>query len=171
MASRELTKLDKRLLKEAGNGKSPVEIGLAVNLPPEQVLLRVQTILQDRDVWTERERRLMLLDDLYSLKDQLQTRVEGLLDPKDTANLLRVLKQLSEVTDQHAKMNNDWDEQASRVQARILLDLIVQAFDYAKNLLRDEHPEMDLKVIDSAFRAGLANVVIDGDEDDDEAHG
>lgn len=151
-----LSPLDKQLLKLAGSGKSPVEMGLAVNLPPEQVLLRVRELLESRDVWSERERFLMYLDDLYKIKDDLQREVALTGDPKAVSNLLRALEQLGKTLLTVAEMNRDTATVVTETQARFLVGLIVESFEYAKRSLAEEYPDLPVELFDAKLREGLA---------------
>jgi hypothetical protein len=59
-----LSSLDQELIRHAASGKSPAEIGALLNIPAPQVQLRTKEILLSRDVWTERERFLLFLQDI-----------------------------------------------------------------------------------------------------------
>jgi len=160
-----LSTLDKELIKHAANGKSPAEIGALLNIPAPQVHLRTKEILASRDVWTERERFLLYLQDIYELKDLVTVQVKASLDPKDTSNLIRILEQLGKALQGVSKANREIADTISESQAKFMLEMIVRAFDYAKDQLGNEFPDVPWPVIDTKFREGLAYVVTnDGDD-------
>jgi hypothetical protein len=151
-----LSPLEKELLKLAGKGLSAVEIGNKVNIPPEQAIIRVRELLSRRDVWSERERFALYLDDLYELKDWLQSEVRATGDPRAVANLIRALEQLGKTLTTAAELNRDAATIVTETQAKFLVGVIVTAFDYAKDALAEEYPDLPIEVIDRKFREGIA---------------
>lgn len=167
MTSQDLTvaysPLDAELIRYAAGGKSAKELAALCNIPAEQALLRVKEILESRDVWTERERFLLYLQDIYDLKDTLKQKVEYSQDSKDTANLISLLSQLGKALTNVSKANREISGVVTEVQAKFMLELVVRAFDYAKKELASQYDDLPWEVIDSAFREGLASVVTDDD--------
>jgi hypothetical protein len=159
-----LSSLDQDLIRHAASGKSPAEIGALLNIPAPQVQLRTKEILLSRDVWTERERFLLFLQDIYELKDLLTVQVKASLDPKDTSNLIRILEQLGKTLQSVSKANKDIADTVSESQAKFMLELIVRAFDYAEDQLANKHPDLPWAEINSTFREGLAYVVTNDDD-------
>lgn len=158
-----LSPLDQELIKHAANGKSPAEIAAILNIPAPQVQLRTKEILSSRDVWTERERFLLYLQDIYDLKDLLTTQVKSSLDARDTSNLIRIIEQLGKALAGVAAASKKLEDNVSETQAKFMLTLIIRAFEYAKDQLANEYQDLPWEVIDSTFREGLAYVVADDD--------
>ena len=160
-----LSPLDNELIKHAANGKSPLEISAILNIPAPQVQLRTKEILSSRDVWTERERFLLYLQDIYDLKDTLTSTVKSTGDSRDTSNLIRIIEQLGKALQGVSAASKDIADQVSETQARFMLTMIVRAFDYAKDQLANVPlEERTWEVIDSKFREGLAYVVTDDND-------
>lgn len=151
-----LTRRDQVLLDLAADGMSGEEMGARLNLPAAQCVLRVQEILRDKDMWSDIERRQLLLHDLYRLKSALQKQVEDTgLDPKDVGNLLKTLSTMATILDNASKITSDQLTQLSSLQAKILFQLVVASFGRAKKLLAEEYPDVDILRIDDAFEEGL----------------
>lgn len=150
-----LSPLEGELLKLAGQGLSAAEIGRKVNLPPERALLRVRELLERRDVWSERERFALYMDDLYDLKTWLQTEARASGDQRTVANLLRALEQLGKTLMHVSELNRDSASIITETQAKFLVGIIVRAFDYAKAELEAEFPDLPMEIIDQKFREGL----------------
>ena len=160
-----LSSLDQELIKHAANGKSPSEISAILNIPAPQVQLRTKEILSSRDVWTERERFLLYLQDIYDLKDLVTQQVKGSLEAKDVSNLIRIIEQLGKALSGVAAASKNLEDNVSETNARFMLNMIVRAFDYAKDQLGNVPiEERTWEVIDSKFREGLAYVVTDDDD-------
>lgn len=159
-----LTKSDSIIIELAAAGKSPAEIEAVTRIPAAQVILRTQAILHDRDVWTEHERFMLFLDDIYGLKARLTEQSKATMDPKDTANLIRVLEQLGKALERQSKVAVDISDKISRTQAAWMLKLVIAGFDRAKELLAAEYPDVDIDVIEAAFREGLADATVSDDD-------
>lgn len=151
-----LSPRDQALLDAAASGKSAEELGRIVNVPSAQAILRVQEILRDADVWSELERRQLLLHDLYRLKASMQTQVEnGGFEPKDVGNLLKALSQIASILDNSSKITSNQLERVTSVQASVLHDMVLSSFARAKQVLIEQFPNADVTEIDAAFIAGL----------------
>lgn len=160
-----ISRLDANILRLAANGKSPKEIGAELHLPAEQVMLRAREILESRDVWSERERFLLYMQDLYELKDDLQKQAKN--DPgnaRTVSNLIRALEQLGKSLERVSKINNELDDAISTQHAKQMLSWIVQAFNYAQHTLEEQYPELPWQTIDEKFREGLVNVATFDDQ-------
>src|SRR5690625_2580602 len=84
---------DKQLLDLAASNATPNEMEAATGIPAAQAVSRVKALLQSRDIWSELERRQLLLHDLYNLKNKL-------VDESDndvvTLQAIRLLSERSE---------------------------------------------------------------------------
>lgn len=151
-----LTKRDQALLDGAASGMSGEELQERFNLPAEKCILRVQEIIRSKDVWSEVERRQLLLHDLYRLKNSLQKQVEETgLDAKDVNNLIKTLVTIADILDKASRITSDQLTTLSNLQAQMLFQLVVASFGRAKHLLSEQYPDVDLLEIDDAFQAGL----------------
>lgn len=153
-----LSPLDERLLKLASQGKSAQEMATAVNMLPADALLRVREILSSRDIWSERERFLMYLDDLYSLKEVLNTEARATNNQQAYSNLIRALDQLGRTLKDVTSMSDRVADKITETQAKFLVGVVVSAFDYAKSRLAEEYPDVPWEVVNEKLREGLVSI-------------
>lgn len=145
---------DHALLTLAANNKSGVEMQEETGVPAAQAILRVRQLLSDKDVWTEEERKKLLLESLYSLKE----RIEGVIDhadPKSVGSYLATLKTIGDRLDAASQINEKALEKITRTQAMLLLSVFSVATDRAKEILSLTHPDALMDEIDAALRVGL----------------
>lgn len=147
-----LSVLDEQLIRLASQHKSPKEIGRVLNLPADEVLFRINEILESRDVYDARQLFLLYLDDLYDLKNTLQETVRASGDQQAVSNLVRVLDQLGKALDKASAANRAIGFEISEAQTALMVRLIVQAFEYAK-----EHSDASVPwaEVEPVFREGL----------------
>jgi hypothetical protein len=150
-----LTRLDTKLLEMAANGLSPDEMEREVGVPAAQALLHVKRILGSRDVWTEVERRQLLLQDLYALKAQIQSQNLNYFDEKQGGLLVKTLTTIGNILDKQSAMTDEEINRITEANARAMLRMISAAFERAKEYLRVEYPDVDIFQIEAAFNAGL----------------
>lgn len=148
----------------AGAGKSAQEMATVTGMPAAKALLRVKEILRERDIWTDVERRSMLLDDLYDLKRRVQDQLENVewLDDKQITALAKVIQTLDEGLERNGKIQEELVQQVTNAQSASMLRLIDAAFKRAKKILTDEFPEVPFERVQEAFQKGLteaANLV------------
>lgn len=151
-----LSRLDQDLIRYAADNKTPHEMEVLTNIPAAQCAMRVQQILESRDWLSEKEREWLLIDDLYQLKSMLQRQVEANLDPSDASNLIRLLRLLGERIERQSRNIHEEADAIVKAQANELMRLLVAGFDAAKKRLEELYPEVDIQIIDAAFREGLA---------------
>lgn len=149
-----LTSIDKQILEMARANASYREIGKRLRMKPEQVALRLNDIIESREK-SDRLAFSLYLEDLYKLKDSLSAQVNGLMDSKDVANFIRLLEQLGKAIKDLAVIRQRSDSTVSDTQARFMVNVIVQAFEYAKNALAEEFPDVPFDVVESVFKEGL----------------
>lgn len=159
MAGAALSKRDTKLLELAANGASPEEMEAATNIPAAQCYMQVKTVLARRDVWTEIERKQLLLNDLYTLKAQIQTQNLTYIDEKQAGALIKTLKAIGEILERQGALSESEINQITEANARAMIRLISAAFERAKELLRTEYPDVDIREIEAAFNAGLSQEV------------
>lgn len=151
-----LSLLDEKLLDLAANGKSAQEIGKTTGMSPERALLRVREILASRDVWDDVEREKLLLHDLYTLKAKLGDNLENIItNPQQLDQYRKTLELLSATLEKRSRANNTDLEKVTMAQGRLLIRLIEAGYSAARKMLEAEYPEVDVKVIDSAFSIGM----------------
>lgn len=159
-----LTTQDEQLLLMARNGHSGQEMSAATGLPAAKCLIRVKEILRDRDIWTDVERRAMLMDDLYDLKGKIQEQLRNVqwLDDKQILALTKVIQTLDEALEKNGKIQDELINKVSNAQSASMLRLIDAAFKRAKKILTEKFPDVPFEQVQVAFQQGLteaANLV------------
>lgn len=152
---KELGPRDMALLAETAKGKSPQEVGDYLGLPAAQVVLRVKTLLQDRDVYTEIEQRQLMLMDLMGLKNKLMDQMKNYADKDNATTALKTFKLMDEILDKQGKISDEQLMKVTTAHAGAMVRLIAAAFERAKDLLAAEYPEVDVKQIEAAFNDAL----------------
>ena len=136
---------DKKLLDLAASNATPNEMEAATGIPAAQAVTRVKTLLQSRDVWSELERRQLLLHDLYNLKNKL------IDEAGDDRTTLRAISLLSDTLDKQYAITKEEMEQVSEVHARRMLEMIGKAFQH----MEAQFPELESDDLRNAFARGL----------------
>lgn len=136
---------DKQLLDLAASNATPKEMENATGLPAAQAVNRVKTLLASRDVWSELERRQLILHDLYNVKNKL------LEESSNDAVTLQAIRLLNETLDKQSEITKEEMERVSDIQARKMLDMIGTAFKY----MEDAFPELESDTLRTAFARGL----------------
>ena len=153
-----LTVRDKKLLEGAARGLSANELSEMTGLPVERCKLRVDELLEEKNVWTDVQQRQLYLHELNALKTQLQDELTKYgLDNKTATVLLNTLKAIGDVVTQSEKITADQLRVITEAQGRALMLLCSQAFVYARQELEKHYPEVDILVIEQAFTEGLKN--------------
>lgn len=136
---------DKQLLDLAAGNATPVEMERETGIPAAQAVNRVKQLLASRDVWSELERRQLLLHDLYNVKNKLMS------EAGDDRTTLRAISLLSDTLDRQSALTAEEMSRVSEVQARKMLDMIGMAFRF----MEESHPEVADASLRNAFARGL----------------
>lgn len=166
MAKKELSRFDSILIDGAAGGKSANELSASVGstLSPAECLVRVRQILADKDVWTEPERRKLLLHRIYSLTDELTELASNTKDTKDYSALTKALELLRKILSEQGQASEEEIARFVKLQASTMLQFIETAFDYAERQLSERHPDFPVLEVREAFQEGLAVSRNDGTE-------
>lgn len=153
--SREVNVLDEILLRLAASGASGQEMERQSGVPAAQAVMHVKKMLEGRDIWTELERRQLLLHELNELKDSLRQNSLDLKDPQHARLLLQTLTTIGSRLDAE---NKKLDVDVLRVTEH-QGQLMGRAFDIAlehmkKELLR-QFPEVSKGTLDRLAAEGL----------------
>lgn len=136
---------DKQLLDLAAGNATPKEMEQATGIPAAQAVQWVKQLLSSRDVWSELERRQLLLHDLYNLKNKL------IDDAGDDGTTLRAIALLSDTLDKQYAITKEEMEKVSEIHARRMLDMIGSAFQH----METQFPELENDGLRNAFARGL----------------
>lgn len=150
----------RRLLEMAANNKTGEEMEAETGVPAAQAILTVKRMLSDRDVWTEEERKALLLESLYKFKENLEQNLNW-ADPKILKLYLDTLTKVGDRLDRAVEISKTQLEQVTEIQARKLLSLYEQATSRARDILGEVYPEGTVEAIDLALQQGLREVAKD----------
>jgi pantothenate synthetase len=101
--AKEVAALDEILLRLAANGASADEIERQTGIPAAQAVMHIKKILQSRDIWTEFERRQLLLRELNELKESMRQNALEMKDPQSARLLLQTLQTIAQRLDSEQK--------------------------------------------------------------------
>lgn len=158
MSSKEVSLLDETLIRAAAAGKSGEEMESLTGVPAAQAVLHVKQLLGRRDIWTEVERRQLLLHELNELKQSLSDAAVTLRDQDSAKLLLKVLQEIGKRLDsERTKLDTDIIK-LSEYQEKVLLKAMDSALNFAKKELAQRYPlvpkeELDELVIEGLVRA------------------
>lgn len=150
---------DDRILELFANGKNAQEVSELLGITPEYAYKRVKELLADEDVFDTIENRKLLVYQLKSLHAKANDMLENLASDKSWAQGVASITKLIEVTYdiqvREEATSLEEIEAATRAQAAILIRVVEQSYQRARELLATEYPEVDLNRIDAAFEQGL----------------
>lgn len=153
--STEVSLLDETLIRAAAAGKSGEEMEQLTGIPAAQAVLHVKTLLGRRDIWSEVEKRQLLLHELNDLKDSLTDRALQLQDDDSARLLLKVLQEIGRRLDaERTKLDIDVVK-LTEYQERVLLRAMDSALTFAKGELAERYPEVKREELDELVGQGL----------------
>ena len=97
--STDLTLRDTRLLDAASNNLSGLEIEEKFGIPAAEAISRIRRLLTERDIWTDIERKQLLLHSAFQLKGRIEAASVDVSDPKQIDVYLKLLKTVGELLD------------------------------------------------------------------------
>lgn len=155
MARGEVSLLDETLLRAAAAGKSGEEIERLTGIPAAQAVVHVKNLLARRDVWSDVERRQLLIHELNELKGSLQQNAVEFKDPVSARLLLQTLSELGRRLDAQQVQVDEQVLRLSEFQQGILLRAMDAALGFAKRELAERYPDVDAQVLDELVGEGL----------------
>lgn len=155
MARGEVSLLDETLLRAAAAGKSGEEIERLTGIPAAQAVVHVKNLLARRDVWSDVERRQLLIHELNELKSSLQHNAVELKDPVSARLLLQTLSELGRRLDSQQLQVDEQVLRLSEYQQGVLLRAMDAALGFAKRQLKEQYPDVDGSVLDELVGEGL----------------
>lgn len=152
---KEIAALDEILLRLAANGSSADEIERETGIPAAQAVMHIKKILQSRDIWTDFERRQLLLRELNELKESMRQNALEMKDPQSARLLLQTLQTIAQRLDSEQKQLDVDILKVTEHQAKVM----GRAFDIALNHVKQEvlkkYPEISKADLDSLAQEGL----------------
>lgn len=155
MSKNEVSLLDETLIRAAAAGKSGDEMESLTGIPAAQAVLHVKQLLGRRDIWTEVERRQLLLHELHELKESLSNQAIEFRDQDSARLLLKVLQEIGRRLDsERTKLDMDVIR-LSQYQQKVLLKAMDAALGFAKAQLGERYPEVPKEELDELVLEGL----------------
>lgn len=159
--AKEIAALDEILLRLAANGASADEIERQTGIPAAQAIMHIKKILQSRDIWTEFERRQLLLRELNELKESMRQNALEMKDPQSARLLLQTLQTIAQRLDSEEKQLNVDIVKVTEHQAKVMGRAFDIALNHMKNELMKLYPEVSRGELDSMAQEGLIKAKYD----------
>ena len=163
--SSELTLRDKKLLKAAANGWSGREIEEAYGIPAAQALVHIRELLKARNIFSDIERKQLLLFSVYQLKEQIENEALDLDNPRSVEAYTKVIKSLNDMLEKQTAISEEEMAQAARAQARALLSLIEQAYGRVREWMIAEFGDDLAQIADEKFHEALREIAAEEEDD------
>lgn len=155
MSKSEVSLLDETLIRAAAAGKSGEEMEQLTGIPAAQAVMHVKQLLGRRDIWTEIERRQLLLLELNELKDSLTQNAVDFRDNEAAKLLLKVLQEIGRRLDSEKLKLDDNILKLSEYQEKVLLRAMDAALNFAKKELGERYPAVPKEELDELVVEGL----------------
>lgn len=150
-----LALIDQQLVEAAANNLSPQEMEQRFDVPAAQAYLRVKEVLASRDVWSEIERKQLLLESAYRMKAKLEDFDIDPSEPKQVEAYTKLLITIDNMLDkQHAITTEDLNT-VTAAMARKLLMIFERATEHAIGILSNEYPNVFIEDLRAALDQGL----------------
>ena len=124
-------------------------------IPAAQAVMHVKQLLSRRDIWSEIERRQLLLHELNDLKDSLSSRAIELQDDDSARLLLKVLQEIGRRLDSEKQSIEVDMIKLNEYQQRVMLKAMDAALNFAKGELASRYPDMPKEELDDLVMEGL----------------
>jgi len=168
MSQNPVSLLDETLIRAAAAGKSGDEMQELTGIPAAQAVMHIKQLLSRRDIWSEVERRQLLLYELNELKDSLTARAVEMQDEDSARLLLKVLQEIGRRLDQeNIKLEHDVIR-LSEYQERVLLKAMDAALNFAKGELLSRYPEVPKGELDELVVEGLVKAKYELEQERDD---
>lgn len=161
---KELALRDRKLLDAAANGWSGEEIEAKYGIPAATALVRIREILKSRDIFSDIEKKQLLLYSAYKLKEQIEDQGLELDNVKSVEAYLKVLRSLGDMLERQGKITEEELQAAARAQAVQMLGLIEAAYGRVRGWLAEEYPDVPIEIADARFHEALREVATEDDE-------
>jgi len=155
MSENQVSLLDETLIRAAASGKSGEEMESLTGIPAAQAVMHVKQLLSRRDIWSEIERRQLLLHELNDLKDSLSSRAIELQDDDSARLLLKVLQEIGRRLDSEKQSIEVDMIKLNEYQQRVMLKAMDAALNFAKGELAVRYPEVPKEELDELVMEGL----------------
>jgi len=160
-----LTLREKQLLKAAANGWSGLEIEREYGIPAAAALVQIRELLKARNIFSDIERKQLLLFSMFSLKEQIENEALDLDNPRSVEAYTKVIRSLNEMLEKQTAVTEEEMAQAARAQARALLGLIEAAYGRVREWLIAEFGDDLAQIADEKFHEALREIAAEEEDD------
>lgn len=159
----ELSGLDARLLQMAAARRSPEEMGDETGMAPARAAQRVREILASRDWLSNMEQEILLMQEMFELKNQIQDIVQRYakadylhaMDPRWATTLQKLLTDLVKIVDNRSQRVSEARVTIRKAHATLITQAIEEAFNIALHELRERGVVIDESVYRDALEQAL----------------
>ena len=165
------TRRDELYLEAAESGMSPEQIGKTYGVAPETVALRIKAMLRSQDIFTDYERKQLLLNSAYRFKSVMDKGVSAVLDdPKLATNYLKMIEVLSKLLKDMGEVSARELSIITAAQTNAIVGAVERAYYAISGYIQDNHPEVDTNLLNAEFRKAVqAGLVPEQDPEDESA--
>ena len=139
-----LNSFDRLLVRGFAADKSATEVSAMTNgvYSPAAALARVLEILDGRDALSQAHKKMLLTDDLMSLKDVLYEKAVEFKSLDHAKPLIAVLTLIDKRLNEDKFDLQQAMSEISRAHAMLMLQAISKAFERTMDMLEEAHPEI-----------------------------
>lgn len=146
--------MDEELLNCAAQGMTPEQMEAQLDIPAAEAAMRVRRLLRSQDIWTEIERRQLLLISLHRHQQQFSKNIDY-SDAKHVEAMTKMLDTIGKRLDAATSVTDEQLDRVTTAQAQKLLQLVILAKDRAREILAEEYPDIIIDAVDAALDQGL----------------
>lgn len=154
VSERKFPLITRKLVQGAASGLTPDELGEQYGIESQEAYALVQEFLASQDVWTEVEKRKLLIEQLRDMHKTAYANA-NLENPKVLEAFTKLTAMIERLESKQLSVSDEDIERASKAQAALFVQIIEAAYRKARALLVLEYPNVDVDMIDEAFHAGL----------------
>ena len=160
-AKKGLGPVDRVLLRGAASGKSANELSALTNgvIKPAESAARVIAILDSRDWLSQAQARMLLIDEMMQLKDELSERVHDFKSRDDVKPLISIFTLLEKAMAAEKLDLAKAMSEISRAHAALMLQGISLALERSFLELEKRYPEIRKVELMEVFHAAMPDVI------------
>ena len=143
---------DKHLLDRAASGWSPEEIAADTGMEPLAVYSKVSSLLASRDLWSEIQKRQLLLHSVYTLKSKLENWLDDEIFDKDkVASYLQTLRLIGDTLERNTKATEGQVEAVVEAHKGFMLGMLQRLSVAVVDRVHEKYPTIEMEEIDGIF--------------------
>lgn len=165
---RGFTRRDEKFLEAAESGMPPEQIGKMYGENPATVALRIKGLLQSQDIFTDYERKQLLLNSAYRFKAVMDSGIPAVLDdPKLAENYMKMIDVLSKLLKDMGEVSARELAIITEAQSGAIIGAVEKAYYAISNYIKDNHPEVNTNLLNAEFRKAVQEGLMPKQDTDD----